>query len=763
MSFFKRKDKMAEDGQQEIEDVQTESEQEADEGRSRRGRKRRAKKPRKNDMLASVVNESVVENVLSAMRLNDAFTTRRRDQIVHVGLFLDCDSIGGLSKNAAKADEDKGALIECIKSDRIKVLCTPALLDINKLVIIPDAETLDAAVEFSVLADATYQFFFVEDDGRQMDLEGTADVTLAEAQSVLDGEETIDELMARKGVEWVEGALDSVSMPQHMAEFDATADIPDVADADMPDATTVMPAPVDDIPDMTIPDFEDDDPVMMENEPASVVQGEAPQGDIDLGDLDDLGGVEDFADEQMSADAGEDIVSQQPAPSVVSEPVEQAPEEPQESVEEPGLVVSPEQMQDTISRTFFSKELGLSIPMDAFDAQFVQGNDVVYFDENRDPDVWLNNYLNQQAAEANADMRRMHENHIYQLRDLYQRLVAQCITQINTLLDDTSDKTIYGQRAHACRERYAKQREDIDMVARDRARVIRDDYEAEVRRAGESAARQAERTYREQHGKDVEAKIGSIRMSVQREMKLDLSNSLQELSSERRREAAIRLDLGVTTILASLSREYSKLRDIEDARYEEHRAAIAAYVNENRENDIAWANSIDRELESHDKAEAVRSEYTARMKAQQDEFEKRIESLRDEIAQMEDRNRRALADKDSEYKSTVESLKADKALLQEKVNEMTDRIAVMDDEKDRQYAARMDALKAQIQSADERYSQLIDHEKRAQFVWIALAVVAIIAAVAVGMIFGLNQRINYDAAAASGYIEMMLAVALSTL
>lgn len=759
MSFFKRKDKMAEDGQQEIEDVQTESEQEADEGRSRRGRKRRAKKPRKNDMLASVVNESVVENVLSAMRLNDAFTTRRRDQIVHVGLFLDCDSIGGLSKNAAKADEDKGALIECIKSDRIKVLCTPALMEINKLVIIPDAETLDAAAEFSVLANATYQFFFVEDDGRQMDLEGTADVTLAEAQSVLDGEETIDELMARKGVEWVEGAQVPGVAPQYADDFDATSDIADPTEAATQDVTTVMPAPVDNMPDMEAPDFEDDDPVMLDNEPAPVVAGPAPEGDIDLGDLDEVDDIAGIDSAPELTDAPSDDTDE----SVVAddEQVQQPQEEPQE--ETAGLVVTPEQMQDTISRTFFSKELGLSIPMDAFDAQFVQGNDVVYFDENRDPDVWLNNYLNQQAAEANADMRRMHENHIYQLRDLYQRLVAQCITQINTLLDDTSDKTIYGQRAHACRERYAKQREDIDMVARDRARVIRDDYEAEVRRAGESAARQAERTYREQHGKDVEAKIGSIRMSVQREMKLDLSNSLQELSSERRREAATRLDLGVTTILASLSREYSKLRDIEDARYEEHRAAIAAYVNENRENDIAWANSIDRELESHDKAEAVRSEYTARMKTQQDEFEKRIESLRDEIAQMEDRNRRALADKDSEYKSTVESLKADKALLQEKVNEMTDRIAVMDDEKDRQYAARMDALKAQVQSADERYSQLIDHEKRAQFVWIALAVVAIIAAVAVGMIFGLNQRINYDAAAASGYIEMLLAVALSTL
>lgn len=732
-------------------------------GRFGRDKAPKQKRQKKNDMLASVVRESVVDSVLTEMRANPKFTTTRNGIVTHVGWMLDCDTIGGLSKSAARADEDKGAIIECISAERIKVLVTPALMDNNRIVLIPDEATLDAASEFSILANATYELLFVEDDGRKMDTDGSKEVTFDDALSVSHGDITIQELLVRLGVEWASSISD--------ASADATGVIGAVPTFDGgSDVTTVMPAVgikpqvpgMSNNPNAMVVDEDEDSYIVDEDEaqqPPSVSQAPAaaPVGDIDLGDIDEpdvsmAPGEAGYVTTQEQAFA--DDVTRQAQQSQIGRDAAPAPAEA--PVEAPASVITPEHMREVVRRTFYSNELGIDVPMDAFDAQFVANNDLVLFDENRPSDVWLNNYLNQQASEANADMRRMHESHIYQLRDLYQRLVAQCIVQINDLMDDTNPQKPYGKRAQEYRRHYEAQREDIDMVAQDRARVIRDDYEAAVRRAGESAARQAEKTYRDRHGREVEAKVGNVHMAIQRELKVELSDSMQQLSADRREEASKRLDLGVTTILARLSAEYAKMRAIEDVRYDEHRAEMAAYVDDNRANDIAWANSIDRDLENHDKAEAVRAEYTARMETQQQDYEARIASLKDDITQLEERNRRALSDKDGEYHSTVESLKADKVILQNKIDDMTDRIASIDDEKGKQYESRLLSAYADRDAANERYNTMLEREKKAQVVWIALAVVAVVAAVLLGMILGLNQRIAYDQAQASSFIDMMV-------
>ena len=105
----------------------------------------RTKKVKRNEQLSSVVNETVVDQVMAEMRANPRFDYTADGQLWHVGLFLDTAEIGGLSKKT-RNDSDKGSIVECISNGRIKVLATSSLLEQNCLIIIPDEGTIDTTV-----------------------------------------------------------------------------------------------------------------------------------------------------------------------------------------------------------------------------------------------------------------------------------------------------------------------------------------------------------------------------------------------------------------------------------------------------------------------------------------------------------------------------------------------------------------------------------------------------------------------------------------
>ena len=121
------------------------------------------KAKKKKDGMSSILHESVPETVLDDLSSNEAFVMNRDGEDVYVGLLLNADDIGGISKKSNR-DEAKGSIIECINSGRIKTLITNALMDEDKLVIIPDAVTIDAMDEYELLAEAPYKLCYINDN-----------------------------------------------------------------------------------------------------------------------------------------------------------------------------------------------------------------------------------------------------------------------------------------------------------------------------------------------------------------------------------------------------------------------------------------------------------------------------------------------------------------------------------------------------------------------------------------------------------------------
>ena len=720
------------------------------------------RKPKRADTLRSVINMPTIEHAIELMRENPDMDVMRDGIPFHVGWLLDCEDIGGLSKNTVRRSEDKGACVECIANGNIEILSTDMLMDENKLVIIPSVSCLEHAREFSILDEAPYKTIFVADDGTVIDLDGAVDVTLADAEAIHSEGLDMTEFLAERGCPWAMAATGIAPEVETTTVGIRPERIPSAADP-LPGAGLVID---DDEADMgmdapssvgigsTVVDMPPMENVAKPNEgtpPAAIgINNDAIAAA--LGDLDEPDDV--LTDTPVAVGTG---AAAGAAPAAVGTTASAAGtdddtvfvgEDEDEVDEEPEgepIVVEPEVALRRITRTMFPDDLDIEVSTDAFDARF-SVDDLVLFDEDRPRDNWINDYLNQASSDANMELRHMRASHIETLRSLYLRSMEASVSRIAQMLDDSDDDNEYGHSANIVRTRRDVAQADAENVARDRVRVLRDNFDREVRAAGEDAARLAEKQYRDRHGRRLENQERRMLSEVRREIDVECESSLAEIR-ERRRETALKLlEVATTTTLERLSQEYVTLRDIEDERMRELAAGIREYVEENRANDVAWTNSIESELDLSDKLDEVRAEYDDRIRRMDEAAEEERARLKTEMDELRERHSRELDDLREDNRVAMERARGERDALSAKLDATMDDYRELDDKKDMQYKASMDSLRDRLAAADERYDTLVDREKRAQLIWIALAVVAIIAALCVGMVIGLNQRIGLESA-----------------
>ena len=566
------------------------------------------RKPKRADTLRSVINMPTIEHAIELMRENTDMDVMRDGIPFHVGWLLDCEDIGGLSKNTVRRSEDKGACVECIANGNIEILSTDMLMDENKLVIIPSVSCLEHAREFSILDEAPYKTIFVADDGTVIDLDGAVDVTLADAEAIHSEGLDMTEFLAERGCPWAMAATGIAPEVETTTVGIRPERIPSAADP-LPGAGLVID---DDEADMgmdapssvgigsTVVDMPPMENVAKPNEgtpPAAIgINNDAIAAA--LGDLDEPDDV--LTDTSVAVGTG---AAAGAAPAAVGTTASAAGtdddtvfvgEDEDEVDEEPEgepIVVEPEVALRRITRTMFPDDLDIEVSTDAFDARF-SVDDLVLFDEDRPRDNWINDYLNQASSDANMELRHMRASHIETLRSLYLRSMEASVSRIAQMLDDSDDDNEYGHSANIVRTRRDVAQADAENVARDRVRVLRDNFDREVRAAGEDAARLAEKQYRDRHGRRLENQERRMLSEVRREIDVECESSLAEIR-ERRRETALKLlEVATTTTLERLSQEYVTLRDIEDERMRELAAGIREYVEENRANDVAWTRFV---------------------------------------------------------------------------------------------------------------------------------------------------------------------------
>ena len=265
-------------------------------------------KKKNGSSLADILQASVPDNALSAMKTNSAFVLRdvdmgpdgqtlvsRPGHVLYAGLFTAVDTnspmaaqtntgllAGGFSD---KKNPQVGDLVTAINAVPavIKTLLTRDMLDSDAIIIIPDQATLSNAHEYAILDNAKVDIAFVQP---KLDQNGDPNIIVMTSDpfdfrdiytDIMDNQMSIGEFLAEKDVPWarvVAQQLGYIDDPDDPDGADNTGDTgnDDSGYDDLPDDAQYRPSPVnqyqtayDDTPD----DVPDDIPTDVPSVPSA--------------------------------------------------------------------------------------------------------------------------------------------------------------------------------------------------------------------------------------------------------------------------------------------------------------------------------------------------------------------------------------------------------------------------------------------------------------------------------------------------------------
>lgn len=701
-------------------------------------KKSKDKAPKKKaPAMSQILHESVTETAIDTFKENEAFIHRENGVDKYVGLILDTKDIGGLDKKSRK-DEAKGSIIECINSGRIATFISYELMEVECICIIPNAGTLAAMDEFGLLTDAPYEFCLVDQDG---DLELLGIKTTYEQVSALllrDGH--VDDLLGDIGG----GQGFSRPGPASKAAQAVPADddvVPE--DEPAPPAPADNLVPVDDggdevpdeIPDEDIPDIDGPaQPYRPAPPPAAPIPAPDPGAPVQ-----EPGGTDFLA----SFDAAGGGFMQGADPYVVpgGDPYAggDAPEDPYAAAMSGDKMPEQEIPEDytlqTVVRKFYSDDLGLEVTSEPFDAQFMQSNPYIPFDEHR-PEGWINQQLNEMARAANVELARLHSTNLWQMRERYFKLVAFACERIRNDLDVHDETTQYGQMYRAIEQEKEASLQGIDKLVTRKKNALNDAWKKRLQEIGVDAARAAQRQYVERYGRQHDAEVSRVEAVERAAAEDDYQDRLHEMQQRRRVEASSLLDLEITEILSEISDLYMTSLTEERERYQELDMEMQRFIDAHRQEDIARAAALAEELRQNEKADRVLAEQTARQQNMSEEFRQRREEL---LAQIEDINRKnasAVADMKDRHDQDLAAEAARRNEVEKRYDDLLSKYQELDATKEKEFQARFSEMKDLNEALEDRNDHLMEVHRRSNMVSTFFIIAVAIAALAIGFIGG---------------------------
>ena len=645
--------------------------------------------------LSQVLHESVLETALDQFKSNDAFIHYENGEPKYVGIVLDTADIGGLDKKSRK-NEAKGSIIECINSGRILTYITPDLMDAECICIIPTAMTLSAMDEFSLLTDAPYEFCQVDDTG-DIELLGKK-TTYTQVSDLVSEDGHIDDIL---------GDSDSGAGEDVDDDFTDLAVDPAPATA-APAAPAASAAPVAPVsPVVDIPE-----------EPVGGTDVSAAGADDGV-DLSDEDGWADLANESSGTPEGEFD------PYAAAMQQEQMPEQ----------TVPGDFTNQVVVRKFYSEDLGLEVTSEPFDAQFMQSNPYIPFEEHREPG-WINDQLNEMSRAANVELARMHSENQWQMRERYFKLVSMACERIRVDLDVHDEETQYGQMFTQIGSDKQAALDTLDRRVMQRKAEIENNWRQRLQEVGMEAARAAQHQYRDRYGRQHDLEIYNIEAAEKASIEDEYQDALHDMYERRRVEAASLLDLSITEILDEISDMYLTSLTDERQRYSELDAQMRAFVDANRQDDMARSAILAEELRQNERADKVLAEQTAKMQALSSEYQVKRQALMDDIETLKNENAQRIAAMKEDNAQNMERAAAEKQALEKKYDDLLTRYQNLDDTKEKEFEARFEEMRDLNDALEDRCDHLMEVHRRSNLISIFLIIAVAIATLAIGFIGG---------------------------
>ena len=721
--LFGKKDKAAADGGGAIEETQAAAPAQAPAVGARAAK----------DSLTLVIDETEPGAALDIIRQNTEWLLPNGIGVIlalPVDASIEDGGIGGLGKVSSKGNEDKGSILQRIADDKIQVCATEDMLRHNILGVIPTPASLgpDGMGEYTLFDRAkflltsvtprpdgtleTVPVHFDEATGLIEVPDGDIDtVTLAQAQEIAAGTVTlaslIPSLWKRLGGE---GADEEVAEEETAPEAAPAAPTlpPTAAQSESVEAVENLPYfDPDDIPDEPMADELPSD------------EGLYDEDDEDENPFDDI--------EEAPA----------PAPHVPTQTEEVEPE-PVAPVDE--RVFNKDAVRTAVARRFLDDSLDFAVDMTPFETLLGYEVDTPaqFSLDHLDSTNWLDGQIKMLSQQANTVLADQRRRDIEELRNLFFSLVSRTGDEISSQMSiDEDAENTWAKTMAEVNGNETKALADLSEISEKQSAVLADQYQQEREafiqaRIGEERVR-----YDERHKPALTRQMDDLEASIRLDIESDYEARRYEILRARKTSARGAFDAAITKVMDHLIEKRAEQVQREAELIEKFRVEMSDFLDENRKGDIARTQALQEQLSRQNIVEEKSAEFAAReqelheqIARERDEAHKRVLAAQDEANKVLERMRQ-------ENDAQLAQARAEVQRANERVKEEAERVGVVRDEIARQFQSQVESLQTDKQLLMDQMDRENLVAKRANRLYIALAVLVALAFLALGVIIGM--------------------------
>nr|DAG97485.1 MAG TPA: protein of unknown function (DUF5401) [Herelleviridae sp.] len=727
--LFGKKDKAAADGGGAIEDAQAAAPAQAPAVDARAAK----------DSLTLVIDETEPGAALDIIRQNTEWLLPNGIGVIlalPVDASIEDGGIGGLGKVSSKGNEDKGSILQRIADDKIQVCATEDMLRHNILGVIPTPASLgpDGMGEYTLFDRA--KFLLTSVTPRPDGTLETVPVHFDEATGLIevpDGD--IDTVTLAQAQEIASGTVTLASLiPTLWKRLGGEADVEEEAVEDVaPEEVHGEAAPAA----PTLP------PTAAQSESVEAVENLPHFDPDDIPDepmVDELPSDEGLYDEDDEDENPFDDIEEAPAPAphvpTQTEEAEVAPEVA--PVDE--RVFNKDAVRTAVARRFLDDSLDFAVDMTPFETLLGYEVDTPaqFSLDHLDSTNWLDGQIKMLSQQANTVLADQRRRDIEELRNLFFSLVSRTGDEISSQMSiDEDAENTWAKTMAEVNGNETKALADLIEISEKEKAVLADRYQQEREafiqaRIGEERVR-----YDERHKPALTRQMDDLEASIRLDIESDYEARRYEILRARKTSAQGAFDAAITKVMDHLIEKRAEQVQREAQLIEKFRVEMNDFLDENRKEDIARTQALQEQLSRQNIVEEKSAEFAAReqelheqIARERDEAQKRVLAAQDEANKVLERMRQENAAQLAQARAEVER-------ANERVKEEAERVGVVRDEIARQFQSQVESLQTDKQLLMDQMDRENLVAKRANRLYIALAVLVALAFLALGVIIGM--------------------------
>lgn len=323
-------------------------------------------------------------------------------------------------------------------------------------------------------------------------------------------------------------------------------------------------------------------------------------------------------------------------------------------------------------------------------------------------------------------------------------------------LDYEDSHTEFGEWYFNQMTTFSNKESDMENVVIEKRKVLQDTFTNAIKEVREQAANRAEADYRSIHSAQQEELVRKIPDKIREELDGEKTTFLNGFHEKRRSEAKTKLELGISEALVAAKEKYQKRLDEEVKIYEDYRNQLVSYLKENREEDLAHDALLREELLQNEKATKVMAEMTAKLEGQTADFKARKERLLADLDAMKESRDREVARLEAQHADRLKSLQGELDASHARYQDLVKELANVEAKKNEEYKEKLVAKDREKEMLTMLMENAEKRNKKNGVLLGSIALIAVVAALLVGLLFGSRNTQTVDANAVRSQVEMEL-------